>query len=136
MDHPVLEWDKSFLCWWYENLPGVAIRCGHDRPDEYGKTDGQDVKRGVITPRLLSSPALRTLLPLPHLRHRNQEPFQIQTTYRTEGLELSSPVLGKEDCGESRRGEFLLTERTGGGMSDEGGHKDVMDSSPHTGVLL
>lgn len=32
-----------------ENLSGVAIRCGQDRPDEYGKTDGQDVKRGVIT---------------------------------------------------------------------------------------
>lgn len=31
-----------------ENLSGVAIRCGQDRPDEYGKTDGQDVKRGVI----------------------------------------------------------------------------------------
>lgn len=30
-----------------ENLLGVAIRCGQDRPDEYGKTDGQDVKRGV-----------------------------------------------------------------------------------------
>jgi len=35
-----------------ENLSGVAIRCGQDRPDEYGKTDGQDVKRGVITTRL------------------------------------------------------------------------------------
>ena len=32
-----------------ENLSGVAIRCGQDRPDEYGKTDGQEVKRGVIT---------------------------------------------------------------------------------------
>ena len=32
-----------------ENLFGVAIRCGQDRPDEYGKTDGQDVKRGDIT---------------------------------------------------------------------------------------
>lgn len=35
-----------------ENLSGVVIRCGQDRPDEYGKTDGQDVKRGVITTRL------------------------------------------------------------------------------------
>ena len=32
-----------------ENLLGVAIRRGHDRPDEYGKTDGQEVKRGVVT---------------------------------------------------------------------------------------
>jgi hypothetical protein len=32
-----------------ENLSGVAIRCGQDRPDGYGKTDGQDVKRGDIT---------------------------------------------------------------------------------------
>lgn len=32
-----------------ENLSGVAIRRGQDRPDEYGKTDGQDVKRGVVT---------------------------------------------------------------------------------------
>jgi hypothetical protein len=31
-----------------EDLSGVAIRCGQDRPDGYGKTDGQDVKRGVI----------------------------------------------------------------------------------------
>lgn len=30
-----------------ENLSGVAIRCGQDRPDEYGKTDGQDIKRGA-----------------------------------------------------------------------------------------
>ena len=37
-----------------ENLFGVAIRCGQDRPDEYGKTDGQDIKQGVITPRLFS----------------------------------------------------------------------------------
>lgn len=35
-----------------ENLFGVAIRRGQDRPDEYGKTDGQDVKRGVVTTRL------------------------------------------------------------------------------------
>jgi len=34
------------------NLLGVAIRCGQDRPDEYGKADGQDVKQGVITTRL------------------------------------------------------------------------------------
>ena len=38
-----------------ENLLGVAIRSGQDRPDEYGKTDGQDVKRGVFhnTPILI-----------------------------------------------------------------------------------
>lgn len=35
-----------------ENLFGVAIRCGQDHLDEYGKMDGQEVKRGVITPRL------------------------------------------------------------------------------------
>ena len=32
-----------------ENLSGVAIRRGRDRPDEYGKTDGQEAKRGVAT---------------------------------------------------------------------------------------
>ena len=31
-----------------ENLFGVAIRCGQDHPDEYGKMDGQEVKQGVI----------------------------------------------------------------------------------------
>lgn len=35
-----------------ENLFGVAIRRGQDHPDEYGKMDGQGVKRGVVTPRL------------------------------------------------------------------------------------
>lgn len=30
-----------------EDLSGVAIRCGQDHPDEYGKVGGQDVKRGV-----------------------------------------------------------------------------------------
>ena len=34
------------------NLLGVAIRRGQDRPDEYGKTDGQDVKQGAVTTRL------------------------------------------------------------------------------------
>ena len=29
-----------------ENLFGVAIRCGQDLPDEYGKKEGQDIKRG------------------------------------------------------------------------------------------
>lgn len=46
-----------------ENLSGVAIRCGQDRPDEYGKTGGQDVKRGVITTRL-SSPCRFESCPL------------------------------------------------------------------------
>jgi len=35
-----------------ENLLGVAIRCGQDHPDEYGKVGGQEVKRGVTTTRL------------------------------------------------------------------------------------
>jgi len=35
-------------------LFGVAIRCGQDLPDEYGKKEGQEVKRGVThnTPTL------------------------------------------------------------------------------------
>lgn len=36
----------------HENLPGVAIRRGQDRLDEYGKAGGQDVKRGAATTRL------------------------------------------------------------------------------------
>jgi len=31
-----------------ENLSGVAIRRGQDHPDEYGKMDGQGIKRGVV----------------------------------------------------------------------------------------
>lgn len=27
----------------------IAIRCGQDQPDEYGKLVGQEVKRGVAT---------------------------------------------------------------------------------------
>lgn len=34
-----------------ENLFGVAIRCGQDLPDEYGKKEGQEVKQGDITTR-------------------------------------------------------------------------------------
>lgn len=58
-----------------ENLSGVAIRCGQDRPDEYGKTGGQDVKRGVITPRL-SSPCRFESCPLQNMQGYGFEAIQ------------------------------------------------------------
>ena len=54
-----------------ENLFGVAIRCGQDRPDEYGKTDGQEVKLGVIT----TTPIIGTVgKPYPRLLIKEEAP--------------------------------------------------------------
>jgi hypothetical protein len=71
-----------------ENLLGVAIRCGQDRPDEYGKADGQDVKRGVITTRLSFERSVK----IRPAKLQSESGVAVAHFVRDEGVRGSTPV--------------------------------------------